>query len=140
SGWRDARGSSSARSRWTSTVNGSDARSRRSRDSVTIAVVSPMKHRGPPRRSRALSRGPGGPTLHRSRRRFLLVQSILALTLVALLVPPAGAVSLRRQCRLTCKDAINACVAAGGKRARCRRQTLRRCRREGLVACGGAAT
>src|SRR5262249_57243248 len=51
-----------------------------------------------------------------------------------------GAVSLRRQCRLTCKDTINACVAAGGKRPRCRRQTLRRCRLEGLVACGGAAT
>jgi len=70
----------------------------------------------------------------------LIGRSLLALTVVALLVPAAGAVSLRRQCRLTCKDAINACIAAGGKRARCRRQTLQRCRLEGLVVCGGAAT
>ena len=68
------------------------------------------------------------------------VWSFVACALLALLVAPAVGVSLRRQCRLACKDAINLCVAAGGKRGRCRRQTLRRCRREGLTACGGAAT
>ena len=66
--------------------------------------------------------------------------SVLAFALVAFLVPRADAVSLRRQCRLACKDAIKACIAAGGKRRRCRRETLSSCRTEGVTACGGAVT
>jgi plastocyanin len=66
--------------------------------------------------------------------------SVLAFALIAFLVPRADAVSLRRQCRLACKDAIKACVAAGGRRRSCRRETLKRCRTEGVTACGGAVT
>jgi plastocyanin len=75
--------------------------------------------------------------VHRSRRSSRLFGSVLAFALVALPASRAGAVSLRRQCRLACKDAIKACIAASGKRRRCHRETLRRCRTEGVAACGG---
>jgi len=52
--------------------------------------------------------------VHSLRRRSSILRSALAVALVAVLVPLADGVSLRRQCRLACKDAINACVAAGG--------------------------
>lgn len=71
---------------------------------------------------------------HRSRR----LRAVVAFALVVLVGARADAISLRRQCRLACKDAIKACIAAGGKRRRCRRQTLQLCRSEGVAACGGA--
>jgi plastocyanin len=77
--------------------------------------------------------------MHRSRCNSRLFRSVLALGLVAVLAPRASAVSLRRQCRLACKDAIKACIASGGKRRRCHRETLQRCRTEGVAACAGAA-
>src|SRR3989442_4811858 len=49
--------------------------------------------------------------------------------------PPAHGAYLTRQCRRACRDEIAACVASGGVRGPCRRQTLRRCRQEGLQAC-----
>src|SRR6266581_918502 len=61
----------------------------------------------------------------------------LALLAVLLLAPAADAASLARQCRHACADEIAACVAGGGRPA-CRRQTLRRCRTEGLALCQGA--
>jgi len=77
--------------------------------------------------------------MDRSRGNSRLVWSVLALGLVAVLAPRAGAMSLRRQCRLACKDAIKACIASGGKRRRCHRETLQRCRTEGVAVCGGGA-
>ena len=52
-----------------------------------------------------------------------------------LLVAPAADAALARQCRLACVDEIAACVAAGGRRLACKRQTIRRCKREGLAVC-----
>ena len=60
---------------------------------------------------------------------------LLAVAVVMILAPDGNAKSLRRQCRIQCRDEITACVAAGGKRRRCRRQILRRCRQEGLTIC-----
>ena len=60
---------------------------------------------------------------------------LLAIAVVMLLAPDGDAMSRRRQCRLQCGDAIDACVQAGKKRPRCRRQVLKRCRRQGLAIC-----
>src|SRR5437667_1095261 len=49
--------------------------------------------------------------------------------------PPAHGASSTRQCRRACRDEIAACVASGGERGSCRRQTLQRCRQEGLQVC-----
>ena len=67
-------------------------------------------------------------------RRFTAPLALLAVLLVA---PTADAASLARQCRQACADEIAACVAAGGRHLACKRQTLRRCRREGLAVCQG---
>src|SRR5438552_16101126 len=69
--------------------------------------------------------------------RGTVVNAWRALILVGLLLfdPPAHGASLTRQCRRACRDEIAACVASGGVRGPCRRQTLRRCRQEGLQAC-----
>ena len=48
--------------------------------------------------------------------------------------PPAHGASTT-QCRHACRDDIAACVASGGERGPCRRQTLRHCRQEGLQVC-----
>jgi len=61
----------------------------------------------------------------------------LAVLAVVLIVPAGDAGSLARQCRQACGDEIAACVAAGGHHLACKRQTLRRCRREGLTVCEG---
>jgi len=42
---------------------------------------------------------------------------------------------LRKQCRLSCGDVIEACVAEGGKRRACKRRTLKQCRHEGIEVC-----
>ncbi len=47
----------------------------------------------------------------------------------------AIAASRRKACRLSCDAAIAQCVADGGRRKRCKRQTLRSCRRDGVQAC-----
>src|SRR5947208_2578912 len=67
-------------------------------------------------------------------RRFTAPLAVLA---VVLTVPAADATSLARQCRQACPDEIAACAAAGGRHLACKRQTLRRCRTEGLAACEG---
>src|SRR5712692_9756548 len=66
--------------------------------------------------------------------RFTAPLAVLAVLLIA---PAADAVSLARQCRQACGDEIASCVSAGGRRVTCKRQTLRRCRREGLAVCQG---
>jgi plastocyanin len=52
----------------------------------------------------------------------------------------AGALSRRKECRQACGATIDACVAQGGKRRRCKRQTLKRCRQEGPAATCTATT
>src|SRR5436309_1558016 len=49
--------------------------------------------------------------------------------------PPSHGASLTRQCRRACRDEIAACVASGGERGPCRKQTLQLCRQEGLQVC-----
>src|SRR5947209_1671065 len=63
---------------------------------------------------------------------------LASLAVLLLLAPAADAASLARQSRHACADEIAACVAAGGRRPACKRQTLRRCRMEGLALCQGA--
>jgi plastocyanin len=64
-----------------------------------------------------------------------------ALVVVLVATPPeTGAISKRKACRLGCTAAVNACVAAGGKPARCKRQRLKSCRKQGLDACATTST
>ena len=66
--------------------------------------------------------------------RGTVVNAWRALILVGLLLfdPPAHGASLTRQCRRACRDEIAACVASGGERGPCSRQTRRRCQQQGL--------
>ncbi len=50
-------------------------------------------------------------------------------------VPRAHARGATPRCRRLCRDEVRACIAAGGRPSVCRRDTLRRCQREGLAAC-----
>jgi plastocyanin len=50
------------------------------------------------------------------------------------------ATTRRKECRPACSAAIDACVAAGGKRRKCNRQTLKRCRQEGTIVCASSST
>src|SRR5213593_1547585 len=59
---------------------------------------------------------------------FMLLASIS-------IVSPAGAATLRRQCREACADLIAACVAGGERPRACRRQILRQCRELGVAFC-----
>ena len=81
---------------------------------------------------------PGEGMRHGGRtRRFTAPLAVLA---VVLIVPAADAVSMARQCRQACGDEIAACVAAGGRRQACKRETLRRYTQDGgfrgLLGCG----
>src|SRR5438034_870069 len=69
--------------------------------------------------------------------RGTVVNAWRALILVGLLLfdPPAHGASLTRQCRRACRDEIAACVASGGERGPCSRQTRRRCQQQGLQVC-----
>src|SRR5690242_14263658 len=51
------------------------------------------------------------------------------------MAPAADGASMARKCRLACADEIAACVAAGGRHLACKRQTIGRCKREGLAVC-----
>ena len=64
----------------------------------------------------------------------------VAFLVVALEPDDAVAQSRRGECRQSCGAAIDACVAQGGKRRRCKRQTLRQCRRQGPAATCTATT
>jgi plastocyanin len=59
---------------------------------------------------------------------------------VAILAADADAVSRRKECRQACGPAVDACIEAGGKRKRCKRQTLKACRREGIETCAIGTT
>ena len=65
--------------------------------------------------------------------------SVGALTIAVLfttLVPDeVTAISRRKECRLSCGATVEACVAQGGKRRRCKRQALKSCRKQGLAIC-----
>jgi hypothetical protein len=66
-------------------------------------------------------------------------ERLAALLLVAILAA-ASASGAAPRCRRLCRDEVRACVAAGGRPPACRRETLRRCRREGLQACQASTT
>ena len=55
-------------------------------------------------------------------------------------VSETDAISRRKECRQACSAAIDACVAAGGKRRKCTYQTLKRCRQEGTSVCASSST
>src|SRR2546427_2479121 len=66
--------------------------------------------------------------------------AVLAMVLaISTLVTSADASSVGLLCRRGCRDTIAACVAAGSRRAVCRRQIMRRCHLEGLSACAQGA-
>src|SRR5215831_8428155 len=63
--------------------------------------------------------------------------------LIAVVAWPAAeatAISRHKECRLSCGSAIDRCVQEGGRRRRCKRQTLRSCRRDGLDVCAAPTT
>ncbi len=72
-------------------------------------------------------------SLHRSN---VLVGVLVGVTaLLSAAAAPAKKVPIAKQCRLECPATIAACISNGGKKARCRRQTLRACRQTRLAAC-----
>jgi plastocyanin len=62
-----------------------------------------------------------------------VVSLVLAVSISSL--PDAAAISKKKACRLGCKAAIDACVSEGGKRGRCKRLTLKTCRKQGIETC-----
>src|SRR5438093_3465048 len=82
---------------------------------------------------------PGGSRGDGMRTRAGWFTGLVGLVAVLLAAAGADAASVGRQCRRACTDEIASCVAAGGRRLTCTRQTLMRCRREGLGVCLGAA-
>jgi hypothetical protein len=52
----------------------------------------------------------------------------------------ADAAMSRKACRSSCASAIASCVTVGGRQAKCRRQLVQRCRKQGPAACGGSET
>src|SRR5438477_2114475 len=82
---------------------------------------------------------PGGSRGDGMRTRAGWFTGLVGLVAVLLAAAGADAASVGRQCRRACTDEIASCVAAGGRRLTCTRQTLMRCRREGLGVCQGAA-
>jgi plastocyanin len=55
-------------------------------------------------------------------------------------VTVAHAIPIAKQCKRSCGPAISACVAEGGRRKKCKKQTLKRCRQEGIAACESSST
>jgi plastocyanin len=54
--------------------------------------------------------------------------------------PDAVAISKRKQCRDACAAKIDACVSAGTKKMKCRRVTLKTCRKKGVESCAVTTT
>jgi plastocyanin len=63
------------------------------------------------------------------------MRALLVLLAMTLLPPPALGASLARRCRLECRDDVEACIAAGGRARKCRKQLRRQCRKTRLAAC-----
>ncbi|HXJ36534.1 MAG TPA: hypothetical protein VMS22_21060 [Candidatus Eisenbacteria bacterium] len=55
-------------------------------------------------------------------------------------VTVAHAIPIAKQCKRSCGSAISACVAEGGRRKKCKKQTLKRCRQEGIAVCEPSST
>jgi hypothetical protein len=61
---------------------------------------------------------------------------LLAVLVVALAVPAsANRRTVTLQCRASCGPAVQGCVDGGGRRGKCKRQTMKRCKREGISVC-----
>jgi hypothetical protein len=69
---------------------------------------------------------------------------LVAVLVIVCAVPASAAKRGRvRQCKLTCGPAIQRCIDEGGKKRKCKRKTLRRCKKQGLPVCavpGGTFT
>jgi plastocyanin len=66
---------------------------------------------------------------------------VVALLVVGAAPEETTAASRRKECRQSCGAAIEACIAQGGKRRKCKNQTLKRCRRQGVaVICASTTT
>lgn len=70
----------------------------------------------------------------------IVVALVTILALTPSLPGDAGARTSRKECRQACTAAVEACVAAGGTRKRCKRQTLRQCRKAGVAVCVATTT
>jgi hypothetical protein len=55
---------------------------------------------------------------------------------LALLCLTDSVAGLRQRCRQECGSTIDDCVTTTGRRARCVKQVIKRCRRQGLTVCG----
>src|SRR5215813_12970016 len=58
-----------------------------------------------------------------------------ALAGALLLAMPASAASLAKRCKKQCTHRITDCISNGTRRAKCRKQALKDCRRNGLAVC-----
>lgn len=75
--------------------------------------------------------------------RFIMWGSRLAIVVVALIAVPVDARPIPPICKDLCRPAIRECVQSVrsvNRRAWCRRQLLRKCRRSGLEVCGVTTT
>ena len=70
-----------------------------------------------------------------------LVGCMAVLFVLSVIHPPdADAISKRRQCKDACGAAIDRCIAEGGKKRKCRRQTLKSCHKQGVATCAVTTT
>jgi hypothetical protein len=76
------------------------------------------------------------------RRKIDIMRIVLTLPLLvlALALPSAGEAGLAGKCRKACKPQIAECVAAGLKRAKCRKMVIGECKRTSLDACAATVT
>jgi hypothetical protein len=66
-----------------------------------------------------------------------MARRLLVAVLVVLCAAPAsaGKRARARQCKQACGVPIQQCVDGGGRRGKCKRQVLRRCKSEGITVC-----
>jgi hypothetical protein len=67
-----------------------------------------------------------------------MLRSLLAVVLAVCAAAPYAEAAPRgraRECRAACGETIAQCVAQGGRRRKCRRDTMRSCKREGVAVC-----
>jgi len=65
----------------------------------------------------------------------VLFRLALVLVLVATSIPAFAGRRAQLACKRSCGPLIDQCVEGGGRRRKCKRQVLRRCRRDGVGVC-----
>lgn len=68
------------------------------------------------------------------------MRTVVPMLIALLLTIDADALTKRRACRLACGWKVDQCIADGGRRLRCRRRTVRDCKRFGLSFCAPPPT